>query len=234
MNEPRRRRSVSQTLLLQLLLRQLASCQPPGASVVDVGGGTGTVAGALAAEGYTVRVVDPSPDALASLERRAHDAGLADRLTGLQGDATDLAALVGAGKVDAVVCHRVLEMVEAPAEALAAMAEVLRPDGVLSLVVAQRPAAVLGQALAGHFAQARRTAADPSRLDREQILGLVRDAGFQLDQVHGVGAVADHVPEALVDGDHTAYEQLLALETEVSADPAFQPMAPQLHVFARR
>ena len=55
-----------------------------------------------------------------------------------------------------MICHRVLEVIEVPAEALRAMATTLRPGGVLSLLAAQRHASVLSQALAGHIATARR------------------------------------------------------------------------------
>ena len=46
-----------------------------GADVVDIGGGTGGSAVRLAAAGHRVTVVDPSPDALAALARRAREAG---------------------------------------------------------------------------------------------------------------------------------------------------------------
>ena len=62
-----------------------------------------------------VTVIDPSPDALASLERRTAEAGLTGRIVGRQGDAGDLVELVGAGRVDVVLCHRVLEVVDSPA-----------------------------------------------------------------------------------------------------------------------
>jgi S-adenosylmethionine-dependent methyltransferase len=233
-----RRRSVSQTFLLELLTRQLADWIEADSTrdtfdVVDVGGGTGGIAAMLASQGHRVRVVDPSPDALASLERRSADEGLESRLSGLQGDTGELVALLGAEAVDVVICHRVLEVVDAPAAALAAMAEVLRPAGVLSLLVGQRPSVVLSQALAGHFRQARRTYADPGRFDFDQVLALVRAAGFEPLATHGIGAIADHVPEALVDADVDAYDELAALEAQVSADPAFRAVAPAVHVFAR-
>ena len=53
-----------------------------------------------------------------------------------------------------VLCHGVLEVVDDPAAALAAIRAVLRPGGVLSLLVAQRHAAVVARAMAGHFTQA--------------------------------------------------------------------------------
>ena len=123
------------------------------ARIVDIGGGTGGFAVPLAELGHTVQVIDPSPDALASLDRRAREAGVADRVTGQQGDLSDLPDL--ADEADLVLCHGVLEMVDDPAASLASIADVLRPGGHLSLLVAQRHAAVVARAMAGHFQAAR-------------------------------------------------------------------------------
>jgi SAM-dependent methyltransferase len=247
MAEARRRRSVSQAHLLELLTDTLTDWQasygaaagsvpgssPPSYAVVDLGGGTGGLASTLAVLGYHVTVIDPSPDALASLERRTVEAGLSGRLHGVQGDTSDLVDVVGPQGVDVVVCHRVLEVVDSPADALAAMAAVLRPGGALSLVVSQRHSLVLSQALAGHLAQARRTFADPERFDHDQVVALVAEAGFAVLASHGIGAIADHVPESVMESEPGAYEDLRALETEVSEDPAFRGLAPLVHVFAR-
>ena len=48
--------------------------------VLDLGGGTGGIAVPLAAAGHDVTVVDPSPDALASLARRAAETGTSERI----------------------------------------------------------------------------------------------------------------------------------------------------------
>lgn len=236
MSDLRRRRSVSQAYLADLLTALLAdwSTRHPGRDVIDLGGGTGGMAMGLGSAGYRVRVVDPSPDALAALERRTAEQGLGDAVTGVQGDATELVDLVGAENADLVVCHKVLEVVEDPAGALAAIAGVLRPGGALSLLVAQRHAAVLTQALAGHIAQARRTWEDPERFDRARIVELVEDAGFDVQAAHGVGVLSDHVAESVLDAEPRAHAELLALEADVAADPAFQALAPHLHVFAVR
>lgn len=234
MAKSRRRRSVSQTVLRELLDSQLAELIPGegrALDIVDLGGGTGGLAAELASRGHRVTVVDPSPDALASLERRAVDAKLTSRITGLQGDASDLVRLSGEHSADVVVCHRVLEVVDSPAEALTAMVTVLRPGGVLSLLVSQRHAVVLSQALAGHIALARRTYADSGRFDHDQVIGLVQRAGFTVLASHGIGAIADHVPEALIDAE--AFAELGALEAEISQDPTFRALAPQVHVFAQ-
>ena len=57
--------------------------------VVDLGGGTGGLAVPIAALGHHVTVVDPSPDALAALTRRAGDAGVADRVVARPGRRRD-------------------------------------------------------------------------------------------------------------------------------------------------
>lgn len=232
MAEPRRRRSISAALLHEVVERQLAELAGDRPlDVVDVGGGTGAWAIELAAQGHRVVVVDPSPDALASLERRTAEAGLAGRILARQGDASDLTELVGSA-VDVVVCHRVLEVVDSVPLALSAMASVLRRDGLLSLLIPQRAATVLAQALAGHLEQARRSYA-AAHLDHETVLDLVSRSGFEIRELHGIGAVADHVPGSVIDDARSA-DELLALEREISTDATFRGIAPQLHVAARR
>jgi S-adenosylmethionine-dependent methyltransferase len=231
-----RRRSVSQTHLLQLLTEQLddlVAGEWRPLDIVDVGGGTGGIAIPLAGRGHRVTVVDPSPDALASLERRASDGGVTELVRALQGDAAGLTELIPAHEADVVVCHRVLEVVDAPGEALRGMGGVLRRGGVLSLLVAQKHSVVLTQALAGHVALARRSYADPGRFDYQQVIGLVEEAGFTVVASHGIGAISDQVPERVIEAEAGAYEELVALESEISTDPAFRALAPHVHVLAQ-
>ena len=51
---------------------------------------------------------------------------------------------------------------------------------------------------------------------------------------HGIGALADHVAESLIDGAPGELRRsCCALEAEISQDPAFRALAPQVHVFAQ-
>lgn len=128
--------------------------------MIDVGGGTGGFAVPLAQSGHRVTVIDASPDALASLRRRAVDAGVADLVSGVQGDGDQLAALVAPQSADLVLCHSVLEEVDDPARVLASIAAILRAGGAASIVVANRRGAILAKALAGHIAAAADLLAD--------------------------------------------------------------------------
>ena len=216
--------------------------QRTGLVVVDAGGGTGGFAVPLAEAGHRVTVVDPSPDSLAALQRRAAERAL--DVAALQGDLGDLPQLVAAGSADLVLCHSVLEVVEDPAAALAAVAGVLRPGGRLSLLVAGRDAAVLARALAGRPDEAAHVLTHPAgrwgpgdatarRWTVPGISELVTAAGLAVEQVHGVRCVSDLVPSAVLDTEPGAAAALLALERTLSDRPPFRDRATQLHVLAR-
>jgi S-adenosylmethionine-dependent methyltransferase len=212
-------------------------------TVLDIGGGTGGFAVPLAELGYAVTVVDPSPDALAALERRAAETGTGSLVRGLQGDANDLVELLGAASVDAVVCHSVLEVVDDPGDALAAMSAVLRSGGVASVLAANRIAAVVARVAAGRLAEARYLLGDPDgragatdpllrRFTMTELEALISGAGLMPRASHGVRVFADIAPAALLDIDPRAVEDLIALEHAASNDPAYAALATALHVLA--
>jgi S-adenosylmethionine-dependent methyltransferase len=207
--------------------------------VLDIGGGTGGFAVRVGALGHRVTVVDPSPDALAALARRAREDGV--EVVGQQGDLGSLLELAGPAGADVVLCHGVLEVVDDPAAALATIREVLRPGGRLSLLVAQRHAAVIARAMAGHVAQALALLDDPGatgrtgrRFTADELTGLLADAGFEVGSVHGIRVFADLVPGALLDLEPGATAALLELERAVSERPEYLPLATQLHLVASR
>ena len=209
-----------------------------GQTVLDIGGGTGGFAVRVAELGHRVTVVDPSPDALAALDRRARERGVADLVSGRQGDLADVGGMVPSGAADLVLCHGVLGLVDDPADALAVIASLLRPSGALSLLVGQRHAAVLGRAVAGHFAQARelldRTPAPEAehRFTADEVGGLLADGGFDLVEMHAVRVFSDLVPSALLDLEPGAVDGLLDLERAVADRPEYLTLAAQVHALA--
>ncbi|GLZ75425.1 methyltransferase [Actinorhabdospora filicis] len=230
--------------VLDTELAARAALRPAPLSIVDVGGGTGGMAVPLAEAGHHVTVVDTSPNALAGLTRRATEAGVADRITALQGDADDLAQVVPADGADLVLCHNVLEMVDDPDRATRSIAAVTRPGGAVSVLVANRASAVLARALGGHLRLAREILDDPDgragtrdtlsrRFELSGITGLVEAAGLAVEQVHGVRVLADLVPGGS-DTEGATADALRDFELATAARLPYRDIASQLHLLARR
>jgi S-adenosylmethionine-dependent methyltransferase len=218
--------------------------------VLDVGGGSGVWAVPLAVAGCEVTVVDPSPDALAVLRRRATEAGCAERVLAMQGDTDMLSELVDPGSADLVLAHGVLEVVDDVDAAVAALATATTPGGVLSVLVANRFAAVIGWAVAGRLTDARLLLDDPNgclvhrddggtdalrrRLDASRLDTMLTAAGLRVELLQGDGVLAELVPAAVFDGSPGAADALAALELRAAVTPPLRDVASRLHAMARR
>jgi len=77
--------------------------------------------------------------------------------------------------VDLVLCHSVLEYVDSPADAMASIAQVLRPAGAVSVLAASSVAAVIHRALAGRWEEQ----------PWDDIIATVCDARLEPDWVPG-------------------------------------------------
>jgi S-adenosylmethionine-dependent methyltransferase len=225
------------------LLDLIGSIDSP--QVVDVGGGSGTRAVPLAIGGCRVTVVDSSADALAILHRRAEDAGVADRVVGVQADAEVLSTVVSAGAADLVLCHHLLEEVDDPSAVVAGLSVAVRPGGHVSVLTAGRLGAVLGQTLAGRFAQASAMLTDPEgrfassdplrrRYDVSGITQLLVSAGLAVESVTGVGVLSGLVSGAARQAVPGADGALAGLEGLAADHPVLRQIATDLHLVARR
>ena len=220
--------------------------------VLDVGGGSGVFAVPLARLGHEVTVVDPSADALATLQRRAQTAGVGDRVRGLQGDGDLLHKLPlggdrpdggdgGDGAYDLALCHSVLEVVDDPSATLREITRALRPGGQVSIATANRAGAVLARALGGHPKEALalledrdpapgRTRPARRRFGPDDLLALVTDAGLQPGSWRGVAVVTD-----LLDASSGADpEAVRRLELALAGTSPYRDVATGLHVLATR
>jgi S-adenosylmethionine-dependent methyltransferase len=201
--------------------------------VLDVGGGSGPLAVPLAVAGCSVTVVDASANALATLHRRADEAGVSSRITAVQGDSDVLNTLVPPAEADIVLAHGLLEVVEDPKNTVAAMVEAVAPGGIISVVVANRYAAVLHRVIAGRPAEAAQLLDDPAgqlpgeallrRFDMSGLERLLIDAGLEVELVQGIGVFSE-----LVAGD------LAELDFRVARVGPLRDIAGRLHALGRR
>jgi S-adenosylmethionine-dependent methyltransferase len=202
----------------------------------------------VASRSGSVRSVTGSPWSIPAPTPWPHStAGLASttwRSPAGRATLSSLLDVVGPDSADVVLCHGVLEVVDDPAAALATLARVVRPGGVLSLLVAQRHAAVIARAMAGHFQQALEMlepigpVAPSGRTGRrhtyDELTALATGAGFVVDTVHAVRVFTDLVPGSLLDLEPGATAALVELEQAVATRPEYLPLATQLHLLAHR
>ena len=261
------RSSLVLDVLADVIAARVAQSGRTALDIVDVGAGTGGFAVSIASQGHRVTVVDPSPDALAAARWRAAEAGVT--LTEVQGEAVDLPALVGEpgtdgasadrNGADLVICHNVLEYVDSPDAALAAVARVLRPGGTVSVLAANTIAAVLQRALAGKYADAlamlpgpvssgTATAASGSsgtvsssagrapsvarRFTLPELTALIERAGLRVGEAHGIRIFSSLLPGA--GADLATVEALRELEDAAATCPPLRDIAARLHVLAYR
>ncbi|WP_007027460.1 methyltransferase domain-containing protein [Saccharomonospora iraqiensis] len=217
-------------------------------SVVDVGGGSGVWAVPFASAGCRVTVVEPNPNARATLERRAAEDGVSDRITVVADDSDALAAHVPEGSAHLVLVHSLLEVVDDPDAVLDAATRVTAPGGAVSALTANRHAAVLHRALTGRLGEAHRLLVDPDgvlshdsetvlrRFDTATLTRMLTDTGLAVELIRGDCVVAEIVPTAAdspgasVDREH----ELAEFEAVASATPPLRDIASRLHALARK
>jgi S-adenosylmethionine-dependent methyltransferase len=256
------RSSLVWDVLADVIAARVAQSGRTALDIVDVGAGTGGFAVSIASRGHRVTVVDPSPDALAAARWRAAETGVT--LTEVQGEAVDLPALVGEpgtdgasadrNGADLVICHNVLEYVDSPDAALAAIARVLRPGGTVSVLAANTIAAVLQRALAGKYAEALamlpgsatsgsgasgavsssagRAPSAVRRFTLPELTALIERAGLRVGEAHGIRIFSSLLPGA--GADPAAVEALRELEDAAATCPPLRDIAARLHLLASR
>ena len=209
----------------------------PTPAVLDCGGGSGAYAVPLALAGCDVTVIDISADALATLRRRADEAGVSAHVHGVSGDVERLGESIDGDHFDAVLAHGVLDAVDAVPATFAALVAAMRPGALLSLLVANPLATVIARAVVGEPAQAlaelRALDSGRAEVDPNSVVALCDAAGLQVVARHGIGFFSDLVPGASLDTPG-ARQALAELDAVTAGRPPFADLAARIHLLARR
>jgi SAM-dependent methyltransferase len=237
-SQTRREPTGRQALIWQLLAGPLdASGRSAPAQVLDCGGGSGTFAVPIAQMGAAVTVVDISIDALATLRRRAEDAGVGELVNAVQGDVEALSDSIGAATFDLVLAHGILGAVDDVPAVLAAIAGRVRPGGQLSVLVENPVAGVLARAMAGDLDAAlqelRALTAGAGPLGPDAVRALCAEQDLLVEAEHGIGVFGDLVPGRALDAPG-AREALEQLESAGAGHAPFRDIAARVHLLARR
>ncbi|ANY09682.1 class I SAM-dependent methyltransferase [Pseudonocardia sp. HH130630-07] len=214
--------------------------------VLDVGGGSGTWAVPLAGAGCRVTVVDTSHDALATLARRADEAGVTDRISPVNGDVDALADVAPADGADLVLGHGLLEVVDDPGRVLSGLAAAAAPGGAVSVLTVGRYGAFVNRVTTGRLAEARRLLTDPAgrtgpddsllrRFDAQQLRELAVATGrLGVETLQGDGTLEALLPGPGPEDEQSGREERDELDALASAVPALGEVAPRLHLLGRR
>jgi S-adenosylmethionine-dependent methyltransferase len=223
-------------LISRLLDDALAMLTEPGnaPALLDCGGGSGTHSVPLAVSGADVTVVDVSADALATLSRRAAEAGVAHQVHPLQGDVEALPELLGGRQFDLVLAHGILEAVDDLRGTFAGITAAVRPGGLMSILVGNPAASVIARALAGEPAVALAELRElDTRTNPSDIEQLCTDAGLLVRGRHGIGTFSDLIPGSALDAPG-ARDAVDSLDTEAAERAPFVDIAARVHLLVHK
>jgi SAM-dependent methyltransferase len=211
--------------------------------IIDVGGGAGHQAIALARAGHQVTILDPDPDMLAQARAAlaAEEHNLADRITLIPGRGEDAPSLLGHTTFDAACCHGVLMYLDDPAPLLHALTALVRPTGLISILTKNRRALAMRPALQQRWSQAL-TLIDtdietgnlglPSRAhDPNTIAAHLTNAGAHTITWYGVRVFTDHLADTPIGPD---FDEVLAAEWAAGSREPYRQLGRLFHLLAQR
>lgn len=199
----------------------------PGSRILDVGGGDGTDAVALAALGHAVTVVDNSPSMLSIARSRGVDC--------VEASVWDMPDL---GSFDVVLCHN---LVQYEPDCLPRVLAPLRPGGLVSVMAINRHSAPLVTAvrssdLAGALASLDSSVTHTSTFDTEirlftyaEIVDLL--PGCRVLGHYGIRSVCDYITDDAL--KERSYAELEALELALTDREPYVHTARLFQVIAQ-
>lgn len=245
------RNTVRQELVARQLDEQLALHfpQPAGAHarrrlrVLDIGPGQGTQALRLARAGHVVTGLEPDAAMLSALRAAVavEPADVRERFAVLRGDGRETGRHFGPACFDVVLCHGVLMYVPDPEPMLAALARVLAPGGMLSLLVRNGDALAMRPGLLGDWAgalEAFGSDAYTNRLGlatradrREPLTATLEGIGVPLRAWYGVRVFTDAASDrARAPRDSRELGVLLDAEERAGRTDPYRGVAALLHL----
>jgi SAM-dependent methyltransferase len=240
--------TLRQVVRQELVSHQLAAHLPdsPAQVVLDVGCGQGTQVLRLAARGHRVTGLDSSPALLADLSGalKAEVPQVRQRVRAVQGDAAQVAGLFAAASFDAVLCHGVLMYFPDPVPLLTGLARVVRPGGIVSLLVRNGDALAMRPGLFGDWATAWEAFGQTAyhnrigvtaRADRlADLTASLAGRGLAVTAWYGVRVFTDTAANDAAVPDGRELAALLACEERAGATDPYRRVAALTHIVARR
>ncbi len=238
--------TLRQVVRQEVVARQIAAHLPdlPPRRVLDIGCGQGTQAVRLARRGHFVTGLDSSARLLGDFGEAlaAEPAEVSDRVEIVPGAAEAVADRFAAASFDAVLCHGVLMYFPDPDPILDAIAEVVAPGGLVSLLVRNGDALAMRPGLLGEW-DAVGAAFDGSayvnrigvtaRGDRLEDLGAaLARRQLAVREWYGVRVFTDTAPSDAPLPDAATLDSILQFEERAGRTDPYRHVAALLHLIA--
>ncbi|MCF2946968.1 methyltransferase [Paraglaciecola aquimarina] len=202
--------------------------------VLDAGGGTGMMTETLLKLGHKVTLTDISDQAL---EVASNNLKGYDDLSILH---TDILSLDESEQYDLVICHAVLEWVEKPKEVLRKLANLVKPEGVMSVSFFNQDAQLFGNMCYGNFDyveqgmqvknRVRLTPNNP--LKPKEVLAYFTELPVTIVHKAGIRCFHDYLRD--LDKQQTLYEELKSLEIKYGAQEPYLWLGKYFQVIAKK
>jgi S-adenosylmethionine-dependent methyltransferase len=240
--------TLRQVVRQEVVARQLAECLPdlPPRRVLDLGCGQGTQALRLARRGHVVTGLDSSAQLLGDFRAAlaAEPAEVGDRVRLVRGEAGAIDGLFAPSSFDVVLCQGVLMYFPDPGPLLDAIARVVVPGGLVSLLVrngdalAMRPGLLgdwdaVGRAFDG-LAYRNRIGVD-ARADRlEDLTAALARRRMPVSRWYGVRVFTDAAASGAPLPDDATLDAIVRSEERAGRTDPYRRVAALLHLIARR
>lgn len=225
-------------------------------TVLDIGGGAGHIAELMCEQGHDVTLIEPAENMLALAKERLARFVDQGRARCQQGVLQDLPSIYPSDcaieglestppkRFNIVICHAVLEWLEAPRCAIPLLAETLEPGGFLSLLFYNRHSLLIKNLLRGNFYRVKkaliddRWAGDPgsltpiSPLDPSEVRRWIADAGLEEVALSGIRSFYDYIPKNV--SSERSLADIIELEQLVGDTEPFLLMSRYIHVVIKK
>ena len=171
--------------------------------ILDAGGGTGFYSMPFAAVGHEIVILDLSKEMLDVARSKADKLGLSNQVKTVSGDMENLD--FPDASFDVILCHLALCHVKHPNRVLKGFRRVLKKGGIVSLIAENKMFFSVSEAFKGNIREAtERLRKEPlfvafGRLgkirtfDREELLTLVEQTGFEPIRILGLRVISDYM-----------------------------------------
>lgn len=240
--------TLRQVVRQEVVARQLAAYLPDvrPRRVLDIGCGQGTQALLLARRGHIVTGLDSSTQLLGDFRAAlaAQPAEVRDRVHLVQGKAEAVADLFTPSTFDAVLCQGVLMYLPDPDPLLDAIARVVAPGGIVSLLVRNGDALAMRPGLLGDWDSVGRAFDGDSYLNRigvnaradrlADLTAALTRRQLPVSQWFGVRVFTDTVPSDALLPDEATLGAILGFEERAGRTDPYRHVAALLHLIALR